>query len=122
MKTKLASSIMGYWPISNRVIMVKLQGKPFNINISQTYPPTQVHIYEDIEQFYEEIQQAINQAKSDEIICMMGDMNAKVGSISHSNIVGDLGLGEKNDRGERPIWFCKQNQLMITNTWFHQPP
>ena len=37
MKNNIARSIMGYWPISNRVIMAKLQGKPFNINILQTY-------------------------------------------------------------------------------------
>ena len=53
-------------------------------------------------------------------ICMMGDMNAKVGSISHSNIVDNFGLGDKNNRGERFIQFCKQNQLIITNTWFQQ--
>ena len=78
--------------------MVKLQGKPLNINILQTYAPIQHHNDEDIEQIYEEIQQAINQAKSDEIICMMGDIYAKAGSISHSNIVGNFGLGDKNDK------------------------
>ena len=87
----------------------------------QTYAPAQDHNDEDIEQCYEEIQQAINQAKSDKIICMMGDMNAKVGSISHSNIVGNFGLGDKTDRGERLIQFCKKNQLIITNIWFQQP-
>ena len=86
MNNNITRSIMGYWPISNRVIMVKLQGKPFHINILQTYAPTQDHSNEDIEQFYEEIQQAINQAKSDEIICMMGNMNAKVGSISTATL------------------------------------
>ena len=109
MKKNIARSIMGYWPISNREIMIKLQGKPFNINILQTYAPTQDHNDKDIEKIYEEIQQAFNQAKSDEIICMMGDMNTKVGSLSHSNIVGNFGSGEKNDRGERLIQFCKQN-------------
>ena len=108
MKKNIARSIMRYWPISNRVIMVKLQGKPFNINILQTHGPTQDHDDEDIEQFYEEIQQAINQAKSDEIICMMGDMNAKGGSISQNNIVGNFGLGDKNDRGERLIQFVNK--------------
>ena len=39
MKYSITKSVMGYWPISNRVIMVKLQGKPFNINILQTYAP-----------------------------------------------------------------------------------
>ena len=53
---------------------------------------------------------------------MMGDMNAKVGSISHSNIVGNFGLGDNGDRGERLIQFCEQNQLIITNTWFKQLP
>ena len=56
MKNNITRSIMGYWPISNRVIMVKLQGKPFNINKFQTYAPNQDHDDEDIEQFYEEIQ------------------------------------------------------------------
>ena len=102
--------------------MVKLQGKPFNIYILQTYAPTQDHDDEDIEQFYEEIQQAINQTKSDEIICMICDMNAKVGSISHYNIGGSFELGNKNDRGERLIQFCKQNQLIITYIWFQQLP
>ena len=101
-----ARSIIGYWPISNRLIMVKLQGKPFDINILQTYAPTQDHNDEDIEQFYEEIQQAINQAKSDEIICMMDAINVKNGSISHSNIVGNFGLCDKK----------------ITNTQFQQQP
>ena len=56
MKNNTPQSVVGYWPISNRVIMVKLQGKPFNINILQTYAPTQDHDDEDIEQFYDEIQ------------------------------------------------------------------
>ena len=73
-KNNITRSVMAYWLISNRVIMVKLQGKPFNINILQTYASAQDHDDEDREQFYEEVQQAINQAKSDEIICMMGDM------------------------------------------------
>ena len=121
MKNNIPRSIMGYWPISHRVIMVKLQGKPFNINILQTYAPTQDHHDEDTEQLYEEIQQATNQAKSDEIICMMGDMSAKVGSISHGNIVGNFGLGNKNDKRRKTCKFCRQNQL-ITNTWFQQLP
>ena len=50
MKNNITRSIMGYWPISNRIIMAKLQGKPFNINILQKYAPTQDH-NEDIEQF-----------------------------------------------------------------------
>ena len=67
MKNNTTRTIMGHWPRSNRVIMIKLQGKSININILQTYAPTQDHNDEDIELFYEEIQHAINQAKSNEI-------------------------------------------------------
>ena len=59
MKNGIAKAMIGYWAISNRVIMMKLQGKPFNISLIQVYAPTQDYSDEDIEQFYEEIQQAI---------------------------------------------------------------
>ena len=122
MKNIITRSIMGYWPISNKIIMVKLLGKTFNITYYKHMLQPKIMTMKTWNIFYEEIQQAINQAKSDETICMMGDMNAKVGSISHRNIVGNFGLGDKNDRGERLIQFCKQNQLIITNTWFQQLP
>ena len=61
-------------------------------------------------------------AISDEIICVMGDLNAKVGNEIHTNVIGKYGLGKRNDRGERLIQFCQQNKLFVTNTWCQQPP
>ena len=43
MKNSIAKSLLGYWPISGRVMLVKLQGKPFNINLIQVYTPTKEH-------------------------------------------------------------------------------
>ena len=42
----------------------------------------------------------------------MRDMNAKVGSTAYTNVVGKFGLGDINERGERLILFCEQNNLM----------
>ena len=59
--------------------------------------------------------------KSDEVICIMGDSNAKVGDERYQNIVGMHGLGQRNERGERLIQFYQENKLIIANTWFQQP-
>jgi len=63
-KNSIAKPMIGYWAISNRVIMMKLQRKLFNISIIQVYAPTQDYSDEDIEQFYEEIEQAIEYTNS----------------------------------------------------------
>ena len=58
-RNSIAKSMEGYWAISERVIMMKLQSKPFDTNIKQIYPPTQDNDEEDIEKFYEEVQLVI---------------------------------------------------------------
>ena len=60
MSKEIARSLIGYWAISERVIVIKLQGKPFNLCIIQIYAPTQDHEDEEIELFYDEIQTATN--------------------------------------------------------------
>ena len=67
---------MGYWAISDRVLLVKLNGHPFNISIIQEYAPTSACTEEDIEAFYETLEKAKEQCKSQDIIIMMGDFNA----------------------------------------------
>ena len=46
----------------------------------------------------------------------MGYLNAKVGDERYQNIVGMIGLGRRNERGERLIQFCQENKLIIVNT------
>ena len=76
---------------------MKLEAKPFNINVMQVYTPTQDHDGE--EKLYQEIKNGIKYTKSDEVICIMGDLNAKVGDEIYQNIVGMHGLGRRNERG-----------------------
>ena len=112
MKNSVAKSMMGFWTISDRVIMMKLEAKPFNINVMQVYAPTQDHDDKEIEKFYHEPQNGIKYAKSDEVICIMEDLNAEVGDEKYQNTVGMHGLGRRNERGERLIRFCLENKLL----------
>ena len=107
--------------MNDRIVMLKLRAKPFDIAVIQVYAPTQDYTDEEIESFYEDVQDTIKQLKSTDILVMMGDLNAKVGSQRHGDVVGNQGLGEKNDRGDRLVQFCEENKLMIANTFFNHP-
>ena len=121
MKNYIARSMLGFWAISERVILLKLQAKPFNINIIQVYAPTSDCEDEEVEKLYQEINNGIQQTKSGEVLCVMGDFNAKVGKEKYEKIIGTYGLGNRNERGDRLIEFCQQNKLCVVNTWFQQP-
>ena len=84
---QVANTVIGYWPISERVLMVKLYGKPFNINIIQVYTPTQDHSNAKIEALYEEIKKALKYAKLGVVLCAMGDLAPKVGREAFKSIV-----------------------------------
>ena len=120
MKNSIAKSLMGYWPINDRIIMCKLQAKPFNIVILQLYAPTSDHDDEEIDTFYEEVNSALKQTKSSDIIIILGDFNAKVGNTAMSECMGKHGLGETNERGERLIQFCEHHNMSIINTMLKQ--
>ena len=121
MKNSVPKSMMGFRSISHRVIMMKREAKPFNTNVMQVYAATQDHDGEEIEKFYQQIQNGIKYAKSNEVICIIGDLNAKVGNERYQNIVGMHGLGRRNERGELLIQLCQDNNLIIANTSFQQP-
>jgi len=114
--------MLGYWTVSERVLLVKLQGQPFNISIITVYAPTADSSEEDIDAFYESLEEAKSQCKSGEITIVMGDLNAKVGSGTDGKTVGKFGIGERNARGDRWVQWCQARDLVITNTWFKHHP
>ena len=113
-----AKSFKGFWAVSDRVILVKLQGSPFDINIIQVYAPTDDSVEEEIENFYDSIDSVIRECKGHEINIVMGDFNAKVGHGCMEQVVGPHGLGTRNERGDRLIDWCLEHGQVITNTWF----
>ena len=121
LKRSVARSVMGCWCLSERNILVKLKGSPFNMSILQTYAPTLDHSDEEVEAYYEEVESALKVVKSDEILIVMGDLNAKVGKGRYDYILGQHGIGKRNERGDRLVQFCVQRNLCIMNTFFQHP-
>ena len=111
-----------WWPVSDRVVYMKIKGSPIDINIIQVYAPTTNHADDVVESFYQKVEEARSQAKPHEMKIIMGDLNAKVGRGREGDIVGNFGLGERNERGDGWVEWCGRWQQVILNTWFRQHP
>ncbi|GFO16281.1 craniofacial development protein 2-like [Plakobranchus ocellatus] len=118
----ISKAIKGYWALSDRVLLVKIAGKPVDLNIVQVYAPTANRNDKDLDKFYNDLDTAKTQCKFQDPLIIMGDFNAKVGSDKVDDIVGKYGLGIRNERGEKLIEWCQTNNIIVGNTWFQQPP
>lgn len=105
---EMSKNLIGHQQITVRVMLVKLKGNPFNIFIIMVYAPTSDGTDEEIEEFYDTHDKAKTRCKSREIIIVMGDLNAIVEQDGDEAVVGQYGLGEKNDRGEKWTVCSKQ--------------
>ena len=99
------------------MISVHLQGKPFNITVIQVYAPTSNA--EEAEWFFEDLQDLLELTAKKDVLFLIGDWNAKVGSQETPGVTGKLGLGIQNEAGQR-LEFCQENALVIANTLFQQ--
>ena len=77
---KQANSLKGYWPISERVLLVNMNATPVTINIIQIYAPTTACDEEELEGFYDDLNKAMQMCKNREATIVMEDWNAKVGN------------------------------------------
>lgn len=121
MTKKLARSTKGYWAVCERVMMMKLKGRPIDVNVIQVYAPTSDADEDELEEFYQQVDKAERQCRMHELTVGMGDLNAKVGRGRMEDIVGPFGLGERNERGDRFVEWCMENKQMIANTWLKHP-
>ena len=88
------------------MISIHLQGKPFNIAVIQVYAPTSNAEEAEVEQFYEDLQDLLELIPKKDILFIIGDWNAKVGSQEPPGVTGKFGLGMQNEAGQRLIEFC----------------
>ena len=102
------------------MISVHFQGKAFNITIIQVYVPTSNAEEAEVERFYEDLQDLLELTPKKEVLFIIGDWNAKVGSQETPGVTGKFGLGIRNEAGQILIEFCQENALVIINTLFQQ--
>lgn len=121
---EVAKSFVRFEPLSDRVMLLRLQTSYRMMNIIQTYAPTTKKTAdEEVEEFYSKVDEAIWRfTKRGELTIVIGDFNAKVGFGREGDVVGRYGLGKRNSRGDRLVQFCVENNLFIANTFFKQHP
>ena len=102
------------------MISVHFQGKPFNITVIQVYAPTSNAEEAEVEWFYEDLQDRLALTPKKDVLFIIGDWNAKVGSQETPGVTGKFGLGVRNEAGQGLIEFCQENALVIANTLFQQ--
>ena len=96
---------------------VHFQDKPFNITVIQVYAPTSNAEEPEVEQFYEDLQDLLELTPKKDVLFIVGDWNAKVGSQETPGVTAKFGFGIA---GQRLIEFCQENTLVIANTLFQQ--
>ncbi|XP_037784698.1 craniofacial development protein 2-like [Penaeus monodon] len=85
-----AKSLLGWWALSDRVMLIKLKGKQMDLSIIQVYAPTTASSEEEIDEFYDTLEKAKTQCKSTDVTVIMGDLNAKIGNEADGGTVGKL--------------------------------
>ena len=90
------------------MISVHFQGKPFNITVIQVYAPTSNAEEAEVEWFYEDLQDLSELTAKNNVLFIIGDWNAKVGSQETPGVTGQFGLGMQNEAGQRLIEFAKK--------------
>lgn len=113
-------SLLDWKPISDRIITARFNSKVRKITVVQCYSPTNDALEDDKELFYSALQGVLRNIKKQDIVIVMGDLNAKVGNdnTSFSQHMGVHGLGTQNENGELFVEFCANNDLVIGGTLF----
>ena len=117
---RVPNAVLGCDLKNDRMISVRFQGKPFTITIFQVYAPTSNAKEAEVERFYKDLQDLLELTPGKDVLFIIGDWNAKVGSQELHGVAGKFGLGVQDEAGQRLIEFCQENALVIANTLFQQ--
>ena len=102
------------------MISVHFQGKPFNITVIPVYVPTSNAEETEVEWVYEDLQDLLELTPKKDVLFIIGDGNAKVGSQETPGVTSKFGLGVQNEAEQRLIEICQEKALVIENTLFQQ--
>ena len=96
---RVQNAVFGCNLKNDRLISVHLQGKPFNITVIQVYAPNSNTEETEVERFYEDLQDLLELTPKKDVLFIIGDWNAKVGSQETPGVMGKFGLGIQNEAG-----------------------
>ena len=105
---------------NDRMISVCFQGTPFNNTVIQAYAPPSNAEEAEAKWVYEYLQDLLEKHPPKDVLFIIGDWNAKVGSQETHVVTGKFGLGLWKEAGQRLIEFCQENTSVIANTLFQQ--
>ena len=100
------------------MISLRFPGKPFNIMVIQAYAPTSNAV--KLNGSMKTYKALLELTPNKDVLFIIGDWNANVGSQETPRVTGKYGLGIQNKAGQRLIEFCQKNALVIANTLFQQ--
>ena len=100
---RFQNAVLGCNLKNNKMISVCFQGKPFNITVIQIYAPNSDTEEAEFEQFYEDLQDLLELTPKKDVLFIIGDWNAKVGTQEIPGVTGKFGLGVQNEAGQRLI-------------------
>ena len=109
---RVRNAVLGCNLINDRMISVHFQGKPFNITVIQVYAPNSNAEEAEVERFYEDLQDLLELTPKKDILFIIGDWNAKVGSQKTPGVTGKFGLGVQNEAGQRLIEKAKRRHWL----------
>ena len=94
--------------------------QPFNITVIQAYATISNAEEAEVEWVHEDLQDLLELTPKKDVLFIIRDWNAKVGSQVTAGVTGKFGLGVQNEAGKRLREFCQENALVIANTLFQQ--
>ena len=97
---RVQNAVLGCNLKKDRMISVHFQGKPFNITVIQVYAPTSNAEEAEVERFYEDLQDLLELTHTKDVLFIIGDWNAKVGSQEIPGIIGKLALEYRMKQGK----------------------
>ena len=100
------------------MISAHFQGKPFKTTVIQVYAPTSNAKEAEVEWFCEDLQDLLELTLNKDVLFIIGDWNAKVGSQEIPGVTGKFGLELQNEAGQRLMEFSQENALVIANMLF----
>ena len=98
-KKRVQNAVLGC-NLKNDRISVRFQGKPFNITVIHVYAPTTNVEEDEVERFYEDLQDLLELTPKKDVLFIIGDWNAKVGSQETPGVTGKFGLEYRMKQGK----------------------